>query len=206
MDIHASQQPIALPSRLSPASMPVVVWLWNDLALIRDAWRLPDGTSASLRPADADDAGAIRAFVAGLSEESRYQRFFYPVRELLPELARRFTRAESMDAMTLLAFAHVGADERLIGMAQYISAPHPQVAEFAVAIADDWQGQGVGRRLMQALIQTAHGAGFERMEADMLAANNGMRRLMHGLGFDFKRHADGPYLTRLSKVLQQGLT
>ena len=49
--------------------------------------------------------------------------------------------------------------------------------ELSVTIIDDYQGQGVGTRLMDALLALARKRGVRRIIADMLRENTGMRHL-----------------------------
>jgi acetyltransferase len=45
-------------------------------------WQLPDGTDVVIRPIRPEDAGLVREFVAGLSEEARFFRFMNVLQEL----------------------------------------------------------------------------------------------------------------------------
>ena len=48
-------------------------------------------------------------------------------------------------------------------------APHATAAEVAFAVADDFQGRGIGTRLLEQLAARAGGAGVERFVAEVLA-------------------------------------
>ena len=75
-----------------------------------------------------------------------------------------------------------GVDETA-GVARYFPNPDHVSAEFACAVADQWQGRGVGTVLMNALIACARDAGYESMEGEVLSANTGMLTLAAHLGF-----------------------
>lgn len=168
---------------------------------VRDTWRLRDGTAVTLRAANASDGPLIQELVRGLSLESRYQRFFYPLRELPAALLHRFTHNAPREAITLLAVVRRDGGEQPIAMAQYVADTFPQRCDFAVVVADDWQRFGLGKRLIQTLICLARAAGIQRIEADMLAENDAMTRLMLKLGFRVMAHEDGAYLRKVSKEL-----
>lgn len=168
---------------------------------IRDTWRLRDGTAITLRAARETDGELMQAFVHGLSQESRYHRFFYPAHELPPKMLDRFTHNAPTGAMTLLALIQEPGREVMIAMAQYAADPYPERCDFAVVVGDAWQRAGLGTRLIQTLICIAREAGFERIEGDILAENRAMLRLMSGMGFRLVRHEDGPYLVRATKAL-----
>ena len=80
-----------------------------------------------------------------------------------------------------------------VGVARYVrSRVDPNVAELAVAVADDWQGLGVGRRLTEALVDRAREEQVERFTALMLADNDRMLHLIRELGVVHDLHsADG---------------
>lgn len=167
----------------------------------RDAWRSKDGTVIMLRTVRPGDEEKMQALVQGLSPQSRYRRFFYPIRELIPAMLTRFTDADPMHAITLLAVVQDKGEEIAIGMAQYAADPYPQRCEFAVVVADAWQRSGIATRLMRNLICIARAAGLERFEGDVLADNEPMRRLLIGMDFKIGPHPDGAYLVRAEKEL-----
>lgn len=167
----------------------------------RDAWRLKDGTVIMLRAARPDDGEKIQALVQGLSMESRYRRFFYPLRQLMPAMLARFTDADPIHAMTLLAVVQEREQEIAVGMGQYVAEPYPKNGEFAVVVSDAWQRNGIAMRLMRNLICIARTAGIESFEGDVLADNEPMRQLLIGLDFTIRAHPEGAYLIRAQKEL-----
>ncbi len=168
---------------------------------VRDTWRLQDGTAVMLRAARRDDGALIQELVDGLSLQTRYHRFFYPLHELTPDMLDRFTQNDPADAFTLLIVIRQGAREVPIAMAQYVADGYPAHCDFAVVVADDWQRNGLGTRLIQTLVCIARAAGIERIQGDILAENEPMRRLMLKMGFRLTQHEDGAYLRKASKLL-----
>ncbi|MEW6688664.1 MAG: GNAT family N-acetyltransferase [Pseudomonadota bacterium] len=168
-----------------------------------DSWRLADGTLALIRPAAAADAQAIQALVRGLSPETRYQRFFNGVRELAPEWLERFSRASPRSAVTLLATVPREEGDALVAMAQYAADPFPQRCDFALVVADAWQGMGIGKRLLRNLECLARAAGIERIEGEVLAQNPRMLALVHAMGYETRRHRESALYVRVSRPLAQ---
>ena len=168
---------------------------------VHDTWRLKDGTPVTLRAARADDGELIQELVRGLSEKSRYHRFFSPIHELTPRMLERFTHNAATDAMTVVAVIQKDGKEVAIAMAQYVADPYPERCDFGVVVADDRQRSGLGRKLIESLICIARAAGFERIEGDVLVENVPIHRLMHDMGFRFGPHPDGAYLSRVKKRL-----
>jgi acetyltransferase len=155
------------------------------IELVGDA-TLRDGTVLHIRPIRPEDAERERAFVLGLSDETRYFRFFYRLHDLTPAMLARFTQVDYDREMALVAVDD-GRDTKsqtaIVGVARYTTNPDGESAEFAVVVGDAWQSRGVGRLLMQRLIECAKRNGLTRLEGVVLRANAGMRRFCEGLGF-----------------------
>jgi acetyltransferase len=160
--------------------------------LERDA-ALRDGREYLMRPIQAEDADALQRFVRGLSQESRYFRFISTLNELTPRMLVRYTQIDYDRELALVAVRREqapGAVEEIIGVARYLLNPDRDTCEFAIAIGDAFQGQGLGSKLMRALIAVARKRGLKRMEGFVLAINAPMIRLMRSLGFTISRDPD----------------
>ena len=144
---------------------------------------LPDGTTLAVRPIMPEDGERERAFVNGLSDESRYFRFFYQLHELTPAMLARFTQVDYDREIALVALAPEGGNESIIGVARYIANPDLESAEFAIVVGDRWQGRGVARPLMERLIAAARRRGLARLQGAVLRTNQKMLRFTKALGF-----------------------
>src|SRR5512134_814 len=139
-----------------------------------DVWHTPDGTRVLIRPVHAQGLELVQAFVRELSPESRYNRFHGAVKELTPGMARGATHVDYDRHMALIAVVYQDGREIEIGAARYAVSPDGETAEFAVAVADAWQGRGVGARLLSDLTRVAAGRGLRWIEGEVLASNRGM--------------------------------
>ena len=137
-----------------------------------------------------------------LSPESRHNRFMAEVRELSPEMLARFTRIDYPRDLALIVTCSEGGREREIAVARYVALGAPGQCEFALTVADGWQGRGVGYRLMQTLMRFAREAGFERMDGYVLAANHKMIELMRALGFELRPSEEGPQVRLATRSLR----
>jgi len=146
-----------------------------------------------------EDQARIQALVRGLTPRTRYLRFFNGLRELGHAWLERFTRAEPRGDFSLLALAR--ATGAVVGMAQYSADPYPGRADFAVLVADGWQGAGIGKRLVSGLLAMARASGFQRMEADVLAENRAMLQWLQRLGFRVQRDAGSALFHHASLAL-----
>ena len=95
-----------------------------------------------------------------------------------------FSRDMALAAATMLD------GETLLGVARYVRDRSGDAAEFAIVIADAWQGRGIGRRLLAKLIEAAGRRGVKRLYGDILATNRPMLELARKLGFELGRHED----------------
>lgn len=147
---------------------------------------LADGRRVQLRPLRADDAEATQAFVRALSPASRHARFHIGLHELPPTLLRRMTDVDQRCHVALLAAARLddGVDGRMVAEARYVMTGTDE-AEFALAVADDWQRRGLGRELLGRLARHAGRRGVRRLYGEVLHSNEAMLRLVqqHGARF-----------------------
>jgi acetyltransferase len=76
------------------------------------------------------------------------------------------------------------------------------LAEFAIVVADEVQAQGIGRKLLRALIFAAHQAGINRLQGDCFADNRALITLAQSLGFEIESHPEDASLVQVSLSLQ----
>lgn len=155
---------------------------------------LRDGTHLTLRPIRPEDAELEQSFVAGLSEQTRYFRFFYRMGELVPAMLARFTQVDYDRELALVAVtvAAEGRDPAFAAVARYLANPDLGNAEFAVVVGDAWQRRGIATLLMRKLIECAKRRGFARMSGVILRQNEPMLALMRALGFAIEDDAEDP--------------
>ncbi len=173
-------------------------------------WQMNDGQVVTIRPIRPEDADMEQEFVKNMSDESRYYRFMDTLRELTQTMLVRFTQIDYDREMALVATITkelednvdgVEPYEHQIGVARYVVNPDGESVEFALAVGDDWQKCGVGRKLMTALIECARMKGYRAVVGDVLSTNAKMFRLMTSLGFTIHPHPDDTAVKRVVKPL-----
>jgi RimJ/RimL family protein N-acetyltransferase len=150
---------------------------------------LRDGSSVILRPAVPTDRDLLLAGFERLSPESRYRRFFSPMKRMSSSLLDYLTSLDYRDHFAWAALsAEPGPDGRPlgVGVSRYIRLEDPQAAEMAVTVVDDWQGRGLGRVLLDALVMEALENGITRLEGDVLVENRPMQELLRRAGATFR--------------------
>jgi GNAT superfamily N-acetyltransferase len=163
-------------------------------------WTARNGANITLRIVNNTDGERIQSFVRGLSVRSRYQRFFYPLHELPPELLERSLHADPSHEVTLLATVEERGEEIVIGMAQYVVTEESR-GEFAIVVADALQGQGIGKSLLYALTWLARSAGIVWLDGDVLIENATMRSMLESMNFTVRAHAEDDNLVRATRRL-----
>jgi RimJ/RimL family protein N-acetyltransferase len=128
-----------------------------------------------VRPLRRDDGALLDAVMAGMSDQSRYQRYHGPKPRLTSADRRYLTNVDERDHVALVALA---PDGEPIAVARYVRLKDdPAAAELGVEVVDAWQGQGLGIDLITRLGRRAAASGIERLVARVLDAN----RLKDGL-------------------------
>jgi acetyltransferase len=165
-----------------------------------ETWTAPDGTAVAVRPIAADDFELELAFTQGLSPESGYQRLMSARRLSRAEIAR-LVRVDGECEVALIATTLQAGRERLVGVARFVREQCGETAEIALVVADDWQGRGLGRRLMNGLIASARRRGVRRLVGTALSENISMIALARTLGFETARERGFAALTHVSMRL-----
>jgi RimJ/RimL family protein N-acetyltransferase len=154
--------------------------------------RLRDGSEIFVRQIRAEDKELLRTALEHLSPESRYRRFFAPVKRLTEGQLAYFTEVDHHDHEALLALTENG---EAIGVARYIRlAERPAAAEIAVTVTDAWQGRGVATELLRRLVARAREEGIETFTATCLASNHDVLEVLEPLGVTHFSHPDAGVL------------
>jgi RimJ/RimL family protein N-acetyltransferase len=141
--------------------------------------RLADGTDLIIRPIEPADAPLLASAFAELSPESRYRRFFTPMRELDAQHLTYLTDVDHHDHEALVALD--ASSGSCAGVARYVRVA-PEVAEPAIVVGDRWQGLGLGTKLLEELADRARTEGVTRFAGVVLAENQDAIRLLERLG------------------------
>ena len=157
-----------------------------------------------LRPLRREDVDIEAAFLTGLSPESRHNRLLGGMIRITREYVERLTTVDYSRDMALAAALMLGDREVLIGVARYVLEAGGRACEFALVVADAWQGRGIGRRMMEKLIAVARNRGLERIYGDVLSTNRPMLEFCRKLGFTLHRHHDDPTVTRATLEFLEG--
>jgi acyl-CoA synthetase (NDP forming)/RimJ/RimL family protein N-acetyltransferase len=138
-----------------------------------------DGGVVHVRPIRPEDADALVAFHATLSDRTRYLRYFGPYPRITERDLHRFTHVDHHRRVALVAV--LGED--LIGVGRYDRIGERADAEVAFVVADAQQGRGIGTVLLEHLAAAARERGIQRFVAEVLAENSRMVRVFTDAGY-----------------------
>ena len=143
--------------------------------------RLKNGAEVVLRPIKAEDEGGFNELIKSLSAESMRFRFFEIIKEMPHDRLARFCNLDYDRQIAIVA--ELQDNKQIIGAGRVIAEPSRKSGEFAVLIADQWQGLGLGSRLMDYVISVGKDMRLERIFAYVLSNNYKMLRLCGKKGF-----------------------
>jgi GNAT superfamily N-acetyltransferase len=136
--------------------------------------------AAAIRPVCPADLAALGDFFEGLSVESRYLRFFAPVRPTGSLLRLLSGGPANVDAVVAVSggviVGHAMASDQT-GPADPAGA---RVTDVGIVVADAWQRRGVGTALMRALITRAQARGVTLLAMDVLPGNRKVIAMITG--------------------------
>lgn len=151
---------------------------------------LKNGTAIRLRPLQPDDRDRMAAAVHGLDPQTIYTRLFSHRKELSAAGLDRIMHTDPEREVVLVATTGSAAEESIVGGGRYIVTSEGR-AEIAFTVEEDFQGQGVGGRLFEALVAIARRHGISVFEADVLAENTSMLRVFERSARAMKKRRDG---------------
>jgi GNAT superfamily N-acetyltransferase len=158
-----------------------------------DEVRLRDGRSVLVRPVLPPDAPMHRAFVQSMSAATRRNRFHAGVADLPDPVLRYLTEVDHVDHLALVGEVEEGAGTRLVAEARWVRRDDtPRTADFAIAIADDFQLSGLGNALLDMLQRSAVERGIERLCGHILRNNVRMSRWLEARGWRMGHDPDDP--------------
>lgn len=148
--------------------------------------QLKDGTLVQLRPIHPLDGNQAEEFRGKLSAESVYDRFLGYIPKISNKLVDRLTNIDYSREMAIVAEVHNEKEKEVIAVGR-IASDEDQAVDFAIIIADNWQGKGLGTILTGYLIEVAKEMEFEKIYATVFSKNKGMIEILRRKEFTFRR-------------------
>jgi acetyltransferase len=156
------------------------------------------GHALTLRPIRPEDEAQHLAFLHKLDPVDIRMRVFYSRQSIERTELARLTQIDYEREMAFIATVPVEADwsglsdhpadgppltEETLGVVRAVSDPDNVGAEFGIVVRSDLKGGGLGRLLMQTMIDYLRARGTQRLDATVLKENHRMLELAQELGF-----------------------
>ena len=149
--------------------------------------QLEDGTLIQLRPIHPDDSQQAEQFRASLSDESIYSRFLGYVPKVSKKLIKHLVEIDYSQEMAIIAEAHKTNEQQVIGIARIVQdIEDKDSVEFAIIIADKWQGKKLGYLLTDFMLEVAKDLGYENIYGLIYRHNMRMLEILRKRGFEFR--------------------
>ncbi len=154
-------------------------------------WLLEDGTPVLIRPMKPEDEFLVKDLLDNCSEQTIYFRYFSVVKSWPHESLVRFTQYDYDREIGIAAIGLPPGPATMMGVGRLVMPPDQPAAEFAVIVADPWQGKGLGEKLIERVIEIARENGVRTLSGDVLPENQRMLSLVRKLGFTLHRLEEG---------------
>ncbi|MGA8515277.1 MAG: bifunctional acetate--CoA ligase family protein/GNAT family N-acetyltransferase [Burkholderiaceae bacterium] len=143
------------------------------------------GQDLLLRPIRPEDGQRLMAFYANASSFDMRLRFFMSRREVPHSELARYSQIDYDREMAFIALAVLESGEQaMVAEVRAVCDPDNTRAEFAIQVASDWQGKGLGRLLLHKLIAYLRERGTAVVTGQCLRENTAMANLAREVGFE----------------------
>ena len=138
-----------------------------------------NGVDVHFRPIEPTDEPLIQDLFYRCSEQTIYLRFFSYLKAMPHSRAQHLVAVDYDNNLALVGTVQEGQREVIIAVGRYSRDPATNYAECAFIVRDDWQDKGVGRYLIERLMEVARGSGIVGFTADVLIQNTRMLHVFH---------------------------
>ncbi len=139
------------------------------------------GTGVRIRPIKQSDEEMLKEMFYTLSEESVYERFL-SYEKTMPAEIRNLVNLNYDTTMAFIALIRKEGHCEAIGIAAYDEDVATGLAEFSLAVRDDFQNVGLGTQMFRMLVDYARDAGVKGFTAEILSTNIRMLDIFHRSG------------------------
>ncbi|QHM72173.1 bifunctional acetate--CoA ligase family protein/GNAT family N-acetyltransferase [Mixta intestinalis] len=144
---------------------------------------LKNGAVCQFRPILPEDEPLLQRFIAQVTKEDLYYRYFSEINEFTHEDLANMTQIDYDREMAFVAVREQRGEAEIIGVTRAISDADNTDAEFSVLVRSDLKGLGLGRRLLEKMIIYTRNHGLQQLNGITMPGNQGMITLARKLGF-----------------------
>ncbi len=154
-------------------------------------WKLKNGQEVLLRPIKPEDEPMWLEMFQSFSEESIRYRFFQLLKDTPHEVRVRYCNIDYDREIAIVAELDEKNHKRILGVGRLSIEPDGKTGELAFIIGDQWQGQGLGTKIVDFVLEIAKEMHIAAIYAIMLPDNRRALNLTKKMGFKHEYLADG---------------
>ena len=152
--------------------------------------RLKDGREVLLRPIRPEDEPLEAEMFRNLSPRTQRFRFFELIKDISHQMLIRYTQIDYDREMAIIAELEEDGVRKMAGVVRIVADAYNETAEFAIVVADPWQGQGLGNILSDYIIEIARKRKIRTIYATLLRENQAMKHIFEKRNFSLKAIED----------------
>ena len=158
----------------------------------RSLWKLRDGRTVILRPIKPEDEPLWLEMFHNFSQESIHFRLFQTIIEpIAHEFSARYCNIDYDRELAIVAEIEDGGKRKMLGVVRLNIDPVENAGEMSFIVADPWQGQGLGSKMVDYMIEICRDKQLEKISAVMLPDNYRAIKLFQEMGFTIQSLDDG---------------
>ena len=146
-----------------------------------------DGRPIRIRPLRPDDGELVEELFKSLSQRSIFFRFLRHWKSVPPEIIAYFKNTDCDLNVATVALDMSSPDQRMLGLCGILHKSGSEKGELAVVVRDEWQGIGIGARLVEASLPGARERGMKELWGIISPENRTMIAMAGKLGFTLHR-------------------
>ncbi len=146
-------------------------------------YTMRDGTDVLIRPIKAEDEPLERDMFSYFSRETQYFRFMGYIKDTTHDMIVKFTNIDYDREMALVAEINRDGRRKMIGVVRIVNDIGNEATEYAIVVADPWQGKGLGSELTNRIMDIAKDRGIKKVYANVLKSNTTMLEMFKSRNF-----------------------
>jgi len=144
--------------------------------------KLKDGSEVFIRPVKPTDERLVQQFFYGMSDREVYYRFLHGLKSFPKKDMQMMVNIDYHRQMALLAITGDFESPRVVGVGRYVLG-EGEMPEVDFAVSSDFQGKGLGRAIMNALVDIAKQRGLPGVSAVIMSDNLASLHIFYNLGY-----------------------
>jgi RimJ/RimL family protein N-acetyltransferase len=145
---------------------------------------LKDGREVLLRPVLPNDERLLVDLFNKISPQTRYLRFLRHLHALPEDVLHHFTHVNYDSEFALVGVIEEDGSDAIIAVGRYAHDPDEGLADLGVTVRDDWQHGGLGKPLLQKVIEIGKEHGICRFGSTLDPENTIIRQILQELGYE----------------------